>query len=166
MLDAAIANIEKIVRAVGRAFPDAAVICHGYDYTVPNDGKWLGQAHGRRSASSNKVLQKAIAREMVDRLNTRLLNLANQSPRVAYVNVRGTVSDGRWHDELHPTDAGYRDVAKKLEAEIRRLTAHPRRPGDARRRPPPPPACARGGAPSSPPARRRRRRAASRSTSA
>ena len=29
--------------SVGRAFPSAAVICHGYDYTVPNDGKWLGQ---------------------------------------------------------------------------------------------------------------------------
>ena len=39
-----------------------------------------------------------------------------------YVNLRGTVGDKRWHDELHPTDAGYRDVAKKLEAEIRRLT--------------------------------------------
>jgi hypothetical protein len=70
----------------------------------------------------NKVLQKAIAREMVDRLNTRLLNLANQSPRVSYVNVRGTVTDKRWHDELHPIDAGYGDVAKKIEAEIRRLT--------------------------------------------
>ncbi len=43
VLDDAIANIEKIVRSVGRAFPNAAVICHGYDYTVPNDGKWLGK---------------------------------------------------------------------------------------------------------------------------
>ena len=121
VLDAAIANIEKIVRAVGRAFPRAAVICHGYDYTVPNGGKWLGKPMAGLGIA-NKVLQKAIAREMVDRLNTRLLNLANQSPRVSYVNVRGVVGDGRWHDELHPTAEGYRDVAKHLTKEIRRLT--------------------------------------------
>ena len=82
------------------------MICHGYDYTVPNDGKWLGKPMAGLGIT-NKVLQKAIAREMVDRLNTRLMALASQSPRVSYINVRGTVGDTRWHDELHPTNAGY-----------------------------------------------------------
>ena len=122
VLDAAVANIEKIVRAVGRAFPQAAVVCHGYDYTVPNDGKWLGKPMSKRGIT-DRALQKAIAREMVDKLNTRLLNLANQSPRVSYVNCRGVVGDGRWHDELHPTNEGYADVARKIEAEIKRLTS-------------------------------------------
>ena len=122
VLDDAIGNIEKIVRSAGRAFPSAAVICHGYDYTVPNDGKWLGKPMAGLGIT-NKVLQKAIAREMVDRLNTRLMALASQSPRVSYINVRGTVGDTRWHDELHPTNEGYRDVAKLFEKEIKRLTA-------------------------------------------
>lgn len=39
VLDAAIANIERIVRDVGRAFSGAAVICHGYDYVIPANGK-------------------------------------------------------------------------------------------------------------------------------
>jgi len=122
VLDDAIGNIEQIVRSAGRAFPSAAVICHGYDYTVPNDGKWLGKPMAGLGIT-NKVLQKAIAREMVDRLNTRLMALASQSPRVSYINVRGTVGDNRWHDELHPTNEGYRDVAKLFEKEIKRLTA-------------------------------------------
>ncbi len=121
VLDGAIANIEKIVRSVGRAFPNAAVICHGYDYTVPNDGKWLGKPMASLGIT-DKALQKAIAREMVDRLNTRLMDLASQSPRVTYVNCRGVVGDKRWHDELHPTNAGYGDVAKLFEKEIRRVT--------------------------------------------
>ena len=62
------------------------MICHGYDYTVPNDGKWLGKPMASLGIA-NKVLQKAIAREMVDRLNTRLMNLANQSPRISYVEL-------------------------------------------------------------------------------
>ena len=36
------------------------MICHGYDYTVPNDGKWLGKPMASLGII-NKVLQKAIA---------------------------------------------------------------------------------------------------------
>ena len=121
VLDAAIANIEKIVRSVGRSFPKAAVICHGYDYVVPNDGKWLGKPMATRGIT-DKALQKAIAHEMVDRLNTRLLSLANQTSRLTYVDCRGAVGDGRWHDELHPTDEGYGDVTARIGAQIKRLT--------------------------------------------
>ena len=112
------------------------MICHGYDYTVPNGGKWLGKPMAGLGIT-NKVLQKAIAREMVDRLNTRLLTLANQSPRLTYVNCRGVVGDGRWHDELHPTNAGYADLAKLFEKEIKRLAgarAAPATRGRAERR--------------------------------
>jgi lysophospholipase L1-like esterase len=120
VLDAAMANIERIVRDVGRAFTGASVICHGYDYAVPANGKWLGKpmkSRGIKDAS----LQKDIATVMVDRLNTRLRTLANQSPRLSYVDCRGVVGAGRWHDELHPTNAGYADVAARIEAEIKRL---------------------------------------------
>ena len=65
----------------------AAVICHGYDYTDPERRQLARQADGRRAASPTTVLQKAIAHEMVDRLNTRLINLANQTPRIAFVDV-------------------------------------------------------------------------------
>lgn len=119
VLDAAIANIELIVRDVGRAFSGAAVICHGYDYVIPANGKWLGKPMKSRSITDKK-LQKDIADIMVDQLNIRLHTLANQSPRLCYVDCRGVVGD-RWHDELHPTNAGYADVATRIEAEIKRL---------------------------------------------
>ena len=69
---------------------------------------------------------------MVDRLNTRLINLANQTPRIAFVDVRGTVGDGRWFDELHPTNEGYGLVTKKIVAKVAELTAGTRgAPGTA-----------------------------------
>jgi hypothetical protein len=120
ILDAAVANIEKIVRATARAFPRAAVICHGYDRPIPNKGKWLGKPMAARGIEDPE-LQRLITAEMVDRFNTRLLNLANQSRRLTYVDCRGVVK-GRWHDELHPTNEGYADVAKRLEAAIERVT--------------------------------------------
>jgi hypothetical protein len=33
------------------------------------------------------------------------------------VNLRGTVGE-RWHDELHPSKAGFEDLAAKMEAAI------------------------------------------------
>jgi hypothetical protein len=134
VLDSAIANIEKIVRNVGRAFPQAAVICHGYDYAIPNDGKWLGRPMASRGIA-DPGLQTAIAAEMVDRLNTRLRALANQSPRLTYVDCRGVVGAGRWHDELHPTDEGYADVARRFAEEIKRLTGRAAPPEPTRDEP-------------------------------
>ena len=121
VLDAAIACIEQIVRSAGRAFPACRVICHGYDYAIPNGGNWLGRPMASRGITDPK-LQKAIAHEMVDRLNTRMINLANQTPRIAFVDCRGVVGDTRWFDELHPTDEGYGRVTKKLVAKIAELT--------------------------------------------
>ena len=121
VLDAAMANIERIVRDVGRAFTSAAVMCHGYDYVIPANGKWLGKPMVSRGIN-DASLQKDIAAVMVDRLNTRLRTLADQSPRLSYVDCRGVVGAGRWHDELHPTNPGYANVATRIEAEIKRLT--------------------------------------------
>ena len=122
VLDGAIRCIESIVRSAGRAFPACRVVCHGYDYAVPNGGNWLGRPMASRGIT-DPGLQKAIAREMVDRLNTRMINLANQTPRIAFVDMRGTVGDGRWFDELHPTDEGYGLVTRKIVAKVSELTA-------------------------------------------
>jgi hypothetical protein len=122
ILDAAIANIEKIVRDVARAFPDAPVVCHGYDYAIPNNGQWLGKPMAKRGIT-DRELQRQITAEMVDRFNMRLFNLARQSQRVTYVDCRGVVGPERWHDELHPTDEGYADVSARIGAAIEQLTA-------------------------------------------
>ncbi len=117
ILDTAIGHIEQIVRAVDRAFPQAKVITHGYDYAVPHGGKWLGKPMASLGID-DPALQAAITAEMVNRWNTRLRTLAAQSPRVTYLDCRKVVGAGRWHDELHPVDAGYGDVAKRFGAAI------------------------------------------------
>ena len=124
------------MRSAGRAFPACRVVCHGYDYAIPNDGNWLGRPMASRGIT-DPGLQKAIAREMVDRLNTRMINLANQTPRIAFVDCRGIVGDGRWFDELHPTDEGYgawsrsKIVAKVAELDRRHPRGARRRGGDS-----------------------------------
>lgn len=122
MVDVAIQTYDKIFRKLEQLFPDLAVICHGYDRVVPQkNGKWLGKpmiTRGIKDAS----MQKAIAAEMIDRFNTALGRIVTTFPNVTYIDARGVVTDARWHDELHPTDKGYKDVAELFKTAIETAT--------------------------------------------
>lgn len=120
LLDEALTHYGRMCRQVHGAFPHVSILCHGYDYPVPNKDKWLGKPMESRGIR-DKSLQKAIAREMMDQFNRRLRRLAESMPHVTYIDCRGAVGDHRWHDGLHPTDEGYGDVAAKFAREISRL---------------------------------------------
>ncbi len=93
------------------------IVCHGYDYAVPADGKWLGRPMARRGIEDAEF-QKSIAKEMVDRFNKNMLDLTGSFPNVTFLDNRGTVAAGRWNDELHPADEGYADVAAAFKRAI------------------------------------------------
>lgn len=125
----ALADYERILRKVHGRFPQVKVIVHGYDYAIPNDGRWLGRPMARRNIT-DRNLQAAIAVDMMDRFNRGLMRLVETLPHVVYVDCRGAVgtAPAAWHDELHPRNAGYGRVAARIEAEIRRLAARRRLP--------------------------------------
>lgn len=97
------------------------IICHGYDYASPHNGRWLGKPMQKRGITDASI-QKAIAKEMVDRFNTGMLALTAQFPQVTYLDNRGSVGT-RWHDELHPTNAGYAAIASSFAAAIQSVAA-------------------------------------------
>ncbi|MGR9257472.1 caspase family protein [Rhizobium leguminosarum] len=121
VLDEAIGIYSKLVRQVAQKFPNLQIICHGYDYTVPANGPWLGKPMASRNIT-DPAIQKAIARVMVDRFNERLALLEASSARLHYIDCRNTVQEDEWYDELHPTNDGYRKVAKKFSNKIEELS--------------------------------------------
>jgi len=120
LLDDALMHYGRMFRQVHQQFPHVSVLCHGYDYPVPNKDRWLGKPMESRGIR-DKALQKAIAACMMDQFNRRLRRLSKSMPHVTYIDCRGVVGDHRWHDGLHPTNAGYRDVSKKFAREISRI---------------------------------------------
>ena len=120
VLSDAFGDYERILRDVHGAFPQVHILVHGYDYAMPARGRWLGRPMERRRIN-DRVLQAKITEDMMDRFNRGLRRLVANMPHVGYVDVRNTVGPQRWHDELHPTDAGYGDVAAKLQREIAHL---------------------------------------------
>jgi lysophospholipase L1-like esterase len=113
------------------------ILVHGYDYPVPDGrgflggwwllpGPWLEPGF-REKGFEAIPLRKAIAKELIDRLNT-MLSQVTALPyfeHVSYMNLRTTLSSGGnykqyWANELHPTEKGFELVtavfAKKLNS--------------------------------------------------
>ncbi len=124
LLDNALAMYERVLREV-EAEPGVVTICHGYDYAIPNAGKWLGKPMASRGIADSAV-QRAIVVEMIDRFNDRLRQLvARFGHRAIHVDARGAVGEtlNAWHDELHPKDPGYGRVAGRFIEAIGRVAA-------------------------------------------
>jgi V8-like Glu-specific endopeptidase/endonuclease/exonuclease/phosphatase family metal-dependent hydrolase len=100
-------------------FPKLKILTHGYDWALPADGKWLGKPL-KKQAIRKMGLQKAIVREMIDRFNAVILNLAEDFEHVVYhVDCRGAVAGKKsWHDELHPKNDGYKSVADRFRTTV------------------------------------------------
>lgn len=111
------ANLQSVARdydtLVGRVLavrPGVRVICHTYDYVVPANSRWLGRPLAKIGID-DAALQRAILRCIVDRFHTVLSGIAARHENVQVIDCRGSVGSRRWHDELHPTSAGYGAVA-------------------------------------------------------
>lgn len=107
-----------------REFPHLKIVCHGYDYAIPDSGKWLGDPLAK-AGIDNRRTQKAIVKVMIDRLNVQMEAVAQQfSGSVFCVDARKTVPahDG-WHDELHPNSEAYGLVAVLFDRAIQKALA-------------------------------------------
>ena len=113
----------EIVKRLVNEFPHIRVLCHSYDYVIPNNGKWLGKPMASKGIK-NKRLQKNIASVLINRFDDTLLSLVDEFQGVVYrVDCRGAVDDAKlWHDELHPNDNGFKAVANRFEQEIDLMT--------------------------------------------
>ena len=98
-------------------YPEMKIIGHGYDYGIPDGGRWLGKPMSKVGIVDSD-LQKSIACRLIDRFNEMRIELADLYPQVVHIDCRGVVND--WKDELHPKSAGFKLVAEKILAEIRK----------------------------------------------
>ncbi|ATE59010.1 caspase family protein [Thauera sinica] len=125
LLDHALSMYERVLRDVEK-LPGVVTICHGYDYVIPNSGKWLGKPMISRGIKDGAV-QRGIAAHMIDRFNERLRQVvARFGDRAMHVDARGAVGDtlNVWYDELHPKNPGYGRVAERFEKAIKSVVAH------------------------------------------
>lgn len=107
---------------ISTATSHTQVICHGYDYLIPNRQRYLGEPFIDLGIEDG-VLQKQICDAIIDRFNERLQETVAPFSQVHYLDCRGTLSQGDWFDENHPWDWGYKKLADKFKEKINSLHA-------------------------------------------
>ena len=113
----------RIIRRLVNEFPKIRVLCHSYDWAIPQqDGKWLGKPMESINIK-DKSLMKAIVRVLIDQFDCTLRGVVREfEGNLHRVDCRGAVSSDQWYDELHPNDKGFAVVAGRFAAAIELLT--------------------------------------------
>lgn len=122
VLGDALGHYDRLFRQIEKDFPTVTLIGHGYDRVIPDAGRWLGKPMAARGIV-DRALQRQIADLMIDRFNDGLHQLARSYPRVRLLDNRGTLRDGDWYDELHPTDPGFERIASRFKTAIGQVSA-------------------------------------------
>lgn len=101
--------------------PHLKIVFHGYENVIPQNGHWLGKPLAKQKIVS-ETLQHKILIEIIDRFNDRLKTISEDYPGSVYhVDCRNVVGEkSKWHDELHPKNEGYFNVAKMFDEIIKR----------------------------------------------
>ncbi|MVO95505.1 GDSL-type esterase/lipase family protein [Rhizobium leguminosarum] len=119
--DATVGRIIVIYRdLIDKALAAGArrVVCHSYDYAIPNGGPWLGRPMLKLGIVDHNT-QRAIVRILIDRFHAALTSMAlDFGGAVVVADCRGAVKDSEWYDELHPTNPGFARVARIIQATV------------------------------------------------
>lgn len=142
-LDKAMHGYQRIIAKLRAVRGDVPILVHGYDHAIPlnpplpdhpwakdpirkiapRDG-WLATPLRSKKIMDPK-LQAGIVRLMIDAFYARLEGFADATGTgttkgVYLIDNRRTVK-ARWNDELHPTDAGFADVAANFAKVLKAL---------------------------------------------
>ena len=109
--------------------PGCRIYVHGYDYAIPNGkpakvlgikaGPWL-KPHFDDKDIKNLQDARRIIRWLINRFNEMLADLASNHANFVHVKTRNTLSEKEWNDELHPSRAGFKQIAEKFRAQLKK----------------------------------------------
>lgn len=112
--------------------PNMPIVFHGYDYAIPDGrgwgggwgplpGPWLDPSLTRKGydRKQDEALRRNIVRELINAFNVMLASIAHAHPNTHFVDLRNTLADKQWDNELHPSKTGFKLVTEKIEATIR-----------------------------------------------
>jgi hypothetical protein len=120
------AGYDDLIALRDKLSPGTHLFFHGYDFAIPDGrgvcshGPWLKPSLDMRGVPS-LATGTAIVRELLLQFAQMLQALALAHQRVSLVNTQGTlpVVASSWHNELHPSRLGFRDVAKVFHQALR-----------------------------------------------
>ncbi|MFN0175890.1 MAG: hypothetical protein ACKVU0_14655, partial [Saprospiraceae bacterium] len=111
-------------------YPALKIVTHSYDYPRPVEFKskkrnWIGQYLDKKGIERAGD-RAALVRHMLDQFNTRMKNLSDEYPgQVFHLDLRKSVRDNQWDDEIHPDNAGFQNVSTQFVRLVSSLVTAP-----------------------------------------
>ncbi len=129
----------RLIALRDAARPSCTIVCHSYDYPIPDGRPARGPfGLGRAGPWLKPILDEfritdpadaaAVARHLIDTLFATLSSLVTTTNKFHVVDLRGTLAahgNTWWADELHPDSRGFRALSEKWRDKL--MTLFPRR---------------------------------------
>lgn len=94
--------------------PQTQVLMHTYDYIIPQLGTgWVGK-HMKNAGITAANERQKLLNHMMNTYHDALQQLSEQFPNFQVVDLRSTLKDYHWFDEIHPSSVGFGMVAEKV----------------------------------------------------
>jgi hypothetical protein len=120
------AGYEDLIDLRNRLSPTTHLVFHGYDFAIPDGrgicgfGPWLKPTFDLRKFPARAPME-AVVKAMLQQFAAMLTSLAG--PTVTFVNTQGTLTaqPSSWHNELHPSRAGFQKFATAFQVKLKAL---------------------------------------------
>lgn len=127
-LDLIRAGYEDLIALRDKLSPGTHLVFHNYDYPIPDGrgicgiGPWLKPAldlHKFQSEAKGIAVVKAMLQRFAEMLDT----VAGAHSNVTVIHTQGTleITKASWHNELHPSKAGFNQIADLFRETLRKL---------------------------------------------
>jgi GDSL-like Lipase/Acylhydrolase family len=121
------AGYEDLIALRDDLSPGTHLVFQGYDFAIPDGrgvcgfGPWLKPTFDLRSFPT-LTARREVVKAMLQQFATMLTSLAG-SPNVTFINGQGTLAQqtSSWHNELHPSRAGFGEFADIFHRKLREL---------------------------------------------
>lgn len=121
------AGYEDLIALRDKLSPDTHLVFHSYDFAIPDGrgvcgyGPWLKPTFDLRQFPTRAAAQEVV-KAMLQQFAGMLASLANE-PKVTFINGQGTLQPrtSSWHNELHPSEAGFDKFADIFYREVKIL---------------------------------------------
>ena len=119
------AGYEDLMAARDTIDHSIPIFAHSYDFAIPSGvgvacaGPWLRPGLDDRGWTS-PAPARAIVKDLLLQFNALLDGYAtNAASNFVHVQTQGTLSDGQWANELHPTPTGFAVITAKFVDALR-----------------------------------------------
>jgi hypothetical protein len=112
-----------LAELVSSAAPKCNIVTHGYAHAIPSGkkarlwgipfGPWMKPFLELRGYKDHEE-QRVIIRTLIDRFNDMLEDLADTHDNLTVIDLRATITNDDWHDEIHPTRRGFGKAAQSF----------------------------------------------------